>query len=172
MVYATSIRRPHRPQTTSPASSESPPRAALMAPARALFCASRRRFAQIREGVAARGVAEADLSRVKSPAGLDIGARAPEEIALSILAEIVQVRRAASDQVADTSAADLPAAAAREEIDPFCGMRVTVAGARHTASAGGRDWYFCCGGCRERFLAAPERYSAPKAGIAGLGGTS
>ena len=134
--------------------------------------ASRRRFAQIREGVAARGVAEADLSRVKSPAGLDIGARAPEEIALSILAEIVQVRRAASDQVADTRAADLPAAAAREEIDPVCGMRVAVAGARHTASAGGRDWYFCCGGCRERFLAAPERYSAPKAGIAGLGGTS
>ena len=134
--------------------------------------ASRRRFAQIREGVAARGVAEADLSRVKSPAGLDIGARAPEEIALSILAEIVQVRRAASDQVADTRAADLPAAAAREEIDPVCGMRVTVAGARHTASAGGRDWYFCCGGCRERFLAAPEKYAAPRAGIAGLGGTS
>jgi xanthine dehydrogenase accessory factor len=133
--------------------------------------ASRRRFAQIREGVAARGAPEADLSRVKSPAGLDIGARAPEEIAVSILAEIVQVRRAASDQATARPAA-LPAAGAREEIDPVCGMRVAVAGARYTASAAGRDWFFCCDGCRERFLAAPERYTAPQAGIAGLGGIS
>jgi xanthine dehydrogenase accessory factor len=136
--------------------------------------ASHRRFAQIREGAAARGVAEEDLSRVKSPAGLDIGARAPEEIAVSILAEIVQVRRAAADEAAAARPAALPAAAAREEVDPVCGMRVAVAGARHTASVGGRDWYFCCGGCRERFLAAPERYAtrASQAGIAGLGGIS
>ena len=133
--------------------------------------ASRRRYAQIREGVAARGVPEASFAKVKSPAGLDIGARAPEEIALSILAEIVQVRRTTSDAVAARSAA-LPTAAAREEVDPVCGMRVAVAGAKQTASAGGRDWYFCCGGCRERFLAAPERYTSAQAGIAGLGGTS
>ena len=143
-----------------------------LSPAYLGVVASPKRYAQIADSLRARGLSAADLGRIHSPAGLDIGARAPEEIALSILAEIVQVRRAASDQVADTRAADLPAAAAREEIDPVCGMRVTVAGARHTASAGGRDWYFCCGGCRERFLAAPERYSAPKAGIAGLGGTS
>ena len=37
-------------------------------------------------------------------------------------------------------------------------MTVTIAGARHTAEHAGRTWYFCCGGCRERFLAAPERY--------------
>jgi len=136
--------------------------------------ASHRRFAQIREGVSARGVSEADLSRVKSPAGLDIGARAPEEIAVSILAEIVQVRRAVSDASVSARPGALPAAAAREEIDPVCGMPVVVASARHTVSAGGRDWYFCCGGCRERFLASPERYAAaaPQAGIAGLGGTS
>ena len=134
--------------------------------------ASRRRYAEIRERVAGGGVPEADLSRVKSPAGLDIGARAPEEIALSILAEIVQVRRAASDQAGSARPAALPTAAAREEVDPVCGMRVAVAGARHTASAGGRDWYFCCGGCRDRFLAAPERYAAAHAGIAGLGGIS
>lgn len=32
--------------------------------------------------------------------------------------------------------------------------------ARHSAEHAGRTWYFCCGGCRERFLAAPERYMA------------
>ena len=134
--------------------------------------ASRRRYAQIRQGVAAQGVAEGSFAKVKSPAGLDIGARAPEEIALSILAEIVQVRRTASDEATASRSAALPTAAAREEIDPVCGMRVAVAGAKHTASAGGRDWDFCCGGCRERFLAAPERDTAAQTGIAGLGGTS
>jgi len=134
--------------------------------------ASHRRFAQIREGAAARGVADGNLSRVKSPAGLDIGARAPEEIAVSILAEIVQVRRSIADDATSARPAGLPTAAPREEVDPVCGMRVAVAGARHAASALGRDWYFCCGGCRERFLAAPERFAAPQAGIAGLGGTS
>ena len=134
--------------------------------------ASRRRYAQIREGVATRGVSEGSFAKVKSPAGLDIGARAPEEIALSILAEIVQVRRTTSDAAAAEGPTALLTAAAREEVDPVCGMRVAIAGAKHTASGGGRDWYFCCGGCRERFLAAPERYTSAQAGIAGLGGTS
>jgi Cu+-exporting ATPase len=39
-------------------------------------------------------------------------------------------------------------------------MTVVVAGARHIAEHAGRTYYFCCGGCRERFLAAPERYVA------------
>ena len=39
-------------------------------------------------------------------------------------------------------------------------MTVPIAGARHTAEHGGRTWYFCCGGCRERFLAAPESFTA------------
>ena len=55
--------------------------------------ASRKRFAQIRETLIAGGVSAAALERVRNPAGLDIGAKTPEEIALSILAEVVQVRR-------------------------------------------------------------------------------
>ena len=37
-------------------------------------------------------------------------------------------------------------------------MTVEVAAARHRAEHAGRTYYFCCGGCRERFLAAPDRY--------------
>jgi xanthine dehydrogenase accessory factor len=93
---------------------------------------------------------------VKNPAGLDLGARGPEEIALSVLAQIVQERRAAPARVAARPA---PAAAA-EALDPVCGMTVRVAGARHHAQHAGRDFYFCAAVCRERFLAAPERYLA------------
>jgi len=43
--------------------------------------------------LAAEGFTDADLARIKSPIGLEIGARSPEEIAISILAELIQTRR-------------------------------------------------------------------------------
>ena len=119
--------------------------------------ASRKRFAQIRETLVARGAPVRALDSIKNPAGIDIGARAPEELALSVLAEIVSVQRAAAAQAAVVSQR---AAAPREARDPICGMTVAVDTARHRADHAGRTYYFCCGGCRERFLAAPERYAA------------
>lgn len=109
--------------------------------------ASRRRFAEIRASLAARGVPAESLDRIHNPAGLDIGARLPEELALSILAEIVQLRRAA------TAVAAEPEPAEREEIDPICGMSVVVATAKHKAEVDGRMVYFCNPRCREKFLA-------------------
>ena len=118
--------------------------------------ASRKRFAQIRETLVARGAFPDALDRVTNPAGLDIGARSPDEVALSILAEIIRVRRAAGD----TRGAVLPEPAPGEnDRDPVCGMAVVPATARHQAAYGGRTYYFCCTGCRERFVAAPERYA-------------
>jgi xanthine dehydrogenase accessory factor len=131
--------------------------------------ASPKRFAQIRESLLSRGVSGADLDRIHGPAGLDIGARTPEEIAVSILAEVVAVSRAPGAAERRRQAAEprptpgLPSVAA-EERDPVCGMTVALATARHRAEAGGRSYVFCCGGCREKFLAAPERYGAAAAG--------
>ncbi len=99
--------------------------------------ASGKRFAQIRDTLLARGASEQALARVKSPAGLDIGAQTPEEIAVSILAEIVQVRRRLAAEPA--ASPGLPVAAPREAIDPVCGMMVALAGARHVAEVGGPD---------------------------------
>jgi xanthine dehydrogenase accessory factor len=127
--------------------------------------ASARRFGEMRQTLAARGLDAERLDRIRSPAGLDLGARTPEEIALSILAEIVQLRRAkgeAAEEMEPAPAGETPATA----IDPICGMTVQVEGARHTAEHDGRTVYFCCGGCRERFLADPAAYSAPTAGSA------
>src|SRR5262245_49873733 len=118
--------------------------------------ASRRRFAEIRETLAARGASAAALDSIVNPAGIDIGARSPEEVALSIVAEIVKVRRASEGKPA---VASTPPAPLREERDPVCGMTVAVEGARHRAEHSGRTYYFCCGGCRERFLGTPDRYS-------------
>jgi len=127
------------------------------APAYLGVIASPKRFAQLRDALAARGVSRDALDAITAPAGLDIGARTPEEIAVSIMAQIVERRR--------RSAAQAPkiAEAPREAIDPVCGMSVTVAGARHTAEVGGTRYYFCCAGCRTKFLADPARYASPAA---------
>jgi xanthine dehydrogenase accessory factor len=117
--------------------------------------ASPKRFAEIRALLAGKAP-EAVLARVRNPAGLDLGARLPEEIALSILAEIVKEQRAASLGPAPRTEAEAPAG--QTAIDPVCGMTVRVADARHRAQHAGRDVYFCAAGCRERFLASPERY--------------
>jgi len=127
--------------------------------------ASRRRFGLLRETLLARGVPVEAIDRVKNPAGLDIGARLPEEVALSVLAEMVQVRRARGEQAAREPAA--APAGEREELDPVCGMTVVVATARHRAEHQGRTWYFCNPRCREKFLAAPERYLAEPAAAEG-----
>jgi xanthine dehydrogenase accessory factor len=118
--------------------------------------ASRKRFSQIVDTLAARGVSADTLARVTNPAGIDIGARSPEEIALSILAEIVRVRHAAVHVADDVSSAS----AIPDERDPVCGMSVVPATSRHRADHAGRTYHFCCGGCRERFLASPEQYAS------------
>jgi xanthine dehydrogenase accessory factor len=141
--------------------------------------ASARRFATLRETLLARGVSAAALATIRSPAGLDLGARTPEEIALAVLAEIVQMRRreataeaaaasAATASEAPTTTATTtatpaepaaPAAPPAQAIDPVCGMTVNVARSRHTAEHLGTTYHFCCAGCRDRFEADPTRYA-------------
>jgi xanthine dehydrogenase accessory factor len=113
--------------------------------------ASRNRFTELRETLIGRGVPAEALARIHNPAGLDIGARLPEEVALSIFAQIVQLRRAEQPQ---------PVPVIALEVDPVCGMKVEVATARHRADHAGRTFYFCNPRCKEKFLAAPDRFLA------------
>lgn len=62
-------------------------------PAHIAFVGSQKKYAALAKKLEAKGVSDEQVARVKAPAGLDIGAVTPEEIALSILAELVQVRR-------------------------------------------------------------------------------
>jgi xanthine dehydrogenase accessory factor len=111
--------------------------------------ASRKRGAAVVEDLRTRGVAADRLARLRTPAGLDIGAATAEEIALSILAEIVATR---SQHVT-------PAAAAAAT-DPVCGMGVAVTEATPRLEHEGRSAYFCGEGCRGAFEEDPARYAA------------
>ena len=75
--------------------------------------ASRKRGAAVAAGL---DVSEDDRARLHTPAGLDIGARTPEEIALSILAEIVATRQPVTAPVAVTT----PAAPTSETHEGHC----------------------------------------------------
>ena len=57
------------------------------------FVGSRRKMAALREKLIAEGIDASALGRIKAPAGLDLGAITPEEIAMSILAEMTMERR-------------------------------------------------------------------------------
>ena len=117
--------------------------------------ASPKRFAEMRSLLASKA-SEAALARIKNPAGLDLGATSPEEIALSILAEVVKERPRSQASAAAAASVEVPAAVTA--IDPVCGMTVAVKGARHRATHAGEEYYFCNAGCRERFVADPARY--------------
>ena len=111
---------------------------------------SRKRAASVLDSLRSSGVNEEQLARVRAPAGLDLGRISHEEIAVAILAEIVQIKAAAR--------AGLPPVSGAEELDPVCGMSVAVARATFTAERDGHTYYFCSDGCRGRFAAEPARY--------------
>ncbi|NOD94877.1 XdhC /CoxI family-like protein [Ruegeria sp. HKCCD4884] len=62
------------------------------------FVGSKKKFAALSKKLSEAGVPEITLATVSAPAGLDIGAVTPEEIALSILAELVTVRRNSAER--------------------------------------------------------------------------
>jgi len=57
------------------------------------FVGSRKKAEALKRTLSQRNIAAERLAKLKAPAGLDLGAITPDEIAISILAEIVAVRR-------------------------------------------------------------------------------
>ena len=125
------------------------------------FVSSRRRGAAIIEELREAGVDDALLERVEYPAGLAIGAQTPPEVALSILARIVETRRSGDYHPPLNAAA--AAAAPSFAVDPICGMTVTIADDTPQVEHDGETVYFCCEGCRDRFVkqGAAEPAAAP-----------
>jgi xanthine dehydrogenase accessory factor len=127
--------------------------------------ASKKRGESVRAALEASNAA--GRGRLRNPAGLDLGGRSAPDVALSILAEIVQLRsgvlttpprstyRPASDARLLAMAGPATGTAAT---DPVCHMEVETTGAAHTADVDGVTYYFCCGGCKAKFVKDPQRY--------------
>jgi xanthine dehydrogenase accessory factor len=131
---------------------------------------SRRRGAAVLGYLADRGLPADQLDRVHVPAGLDLGHIAHQEIAVAILAELVQLRAsgalagaagAASARKTPAALASTitpPAAAPAAAVDPVCGMTVAATAASHPLVHDDVTYYFCCTGCRRKFELDPAAY--------------
>ena len=114
------------------------------------------------------GIPDERLAALRAPAGMDLGAESPEEIAISILAELVTVRHGRADFVAAPGPATTAGSVAPSErapavddivlLDPVCGMTVDRDDIRHLADHDGVVYAFCSIGCRTRFIREPTAY--------------
>jgi xanthine dehydrogenase accessory factor len=130
--------------------------AALATPAAYVgLVASRKRADAVLGYLRDRGASDDQLARVHAPAGLDLGKVAHEEIAVAILAELVQER--AASNLAAAPPAVVPT---HEAIDPVCGMTVDVASAVYRSTFEDTTYYFCSAGCLTRFEEDPARFAA------------
>ena len=118
------------------------------------FVASKIKAAKILDDLEERGLNSTRLGQLKAPAGLDIHAASPEEIAVSILAEIIQENRSAREK--PQGRVELPLGR-QEAKDPICGMAVDIAKARHKSEFRGNAFYFCGAGCKLKFDKQPEQ---------------
>ena len=123
------------------------------------FIASPAKAEKIVQFLAGRGAVPEALSRVKAPAGLDIRALGPEEIAISILAEIILIRRSGKPLHHNRPRSE--ASAPIHAVDPICGMTVDPGSATHISEYKGRTYYFCSAGCKHEFDKQPETHPIP-----------
>lgn len=151
--------------------------------------ASRKRAQNVRETLRVlNGFTDADLGRIRAPVGLNLGARTPHEVAVSVLAEMVQVDRAGKGAVSvappppeaeptpsiptPPDAAPVPASSMLSAVMDLDALPVVSGGtaidpvcgmtvqlpAKHTAEHDGQTYAFCCPHCKARFLKEPEKY--------------
>jgi xanthine dehydrogenase accessory factor len=97
-------------------------------------------------------LSEQERPRVHLHVGVDIGARTPPEIALSIMAAVVRAIRV--EGLTAVPAADRARPVPRQAVDPVCGMTVTVVADTPHVFLDGTDHWFCNPGCRDAFLQA------------------
>ena len=128
--------------------------------------ASKKRASVILQYLNEASLSQEQIARLKYPAGLDFGAVTPEEIALSILAEIIQRRRLLvtnyqspiSTPPLSHNQLSIDQTPALEAIDPVCGMTVEIASAHFSSEYNSKTYYFCAAGCKRSFDKGPEKY--------------
>ena len=130
--------------------------AALHSCARAvLVIASKRKAERLRTAMKLRGISQDRIDVIHAPAGPDIGAVTPNEIALAAVAGLVALRRGHVPSSAQHTIETQPVTG---YVNPVCGAIVDPARALSSLTMSGQTHYFCCEGCRTEFERDPEKY--------------
>lgn len=121
------------------------------------FVSSRKKAQSLFTELRTLGISIDRLKQIKTPAGLDIHAKLPEEVAISILAQIIQEIRGAKHQV-QTVIEETELNLSDYYINPVCQIPVQKSQAKHILNYQDEQIYFCCDGCKIQFEAEPEKY--------------
>jgi len=134
--------------------------AAAARPAYLGLVGSAKRGAAVLGYLTDRGVPQERLDRVRVPAGLDLGRTSHREIAVAILAELVQLRASGAlvPGTAATGGARVAERTPAQATDPVCGMTVTADASSYPLEHEGETYYFCCAGCRRSFQENPAAH--------------
>jgi xanthine dehydrogenase accessory factor len=122
--------------------------------------ASKKRFQETTSRLRGEGIPGEKLTSITCPAGLDIAARTLQEVALSIVAEIVALRRRQFEkgEKAEARHKSADVAIPQMAVDPVCHMTVDPQIARESVNFEGVLYYFCNAHCKQSFEKDPRKY--------------
>jgi xanthine dehydrogenase accessory factor len=126
------------------------------------FVASKEKSSGIFQYLRDHGISENYVQQIRCPAGLELGAETLPEIAFSIMAELIQLKKKnkGDSSIKQKSHAEMPAVQViSEAVDPICGMKVEVASAKHSSNYQSKAFYFCCLRCKNTFEANPTQFA-------------
>lgn len=123
--------------------------AAVQSPASFVgLVASNKRLAEVRAYLTDNGIPPERAAGLKRPKGLPGFVIKPEEIAFSVMAELLDARR---QRIGLNPIETLSTPERAEAVDPICGMTVDIATARFISVRDGVTYYFCCPACMKTF---------------------
>lgn len=121
------------------------------------FVSSRKKAQAIYTDLRSTGVTFDQLQKIKTPAGLDLGAKLPEEVAISILAEIIKQFRLETKEATEVKQL-LTIPNDDYYMNPVCNIPIQKSTAKHVLQHAGEKVYFCCDGCKVSFEKNPSMY--------------
>ena len=125
------------------------------------FVASVKKSDHVKSYLESLGVDSSVIAMLRTPAGIDINAKLPEEVAISILADIINDFRN-RDFYEEAALADDASSASNLSkayyLNPVCNLPISKADAKHIVDYKGHKVYFCCDGCKVSFDKTPDHY--------------
>ena len=134
------------------------------------FVASAKKADDIRLYLSKNGISEQRVAQLHSPVGLDIKAKLASEVAISILAQIIDDYRGGNasegfDKTVNTKEETAPSSNSEDDkfsedyyINPVCGVPISKKNPKYIVDYKGEKVYFCCDGCKVSFDKNPEKY--------------
>ncbi|KAK3604975.1 hypothetical protein CHS0354_000639 [Potamilus streckersoni] len=122
------------------------------------FVATNKKLLKILNELKNLGVDEEELKKVKSPVGIDILAKQPYEVAISILAELIQFKNSNPIPKNEKNSENNIVSEKEFYINPVCNIPIDKKNAKHILEYKNEKVYFCCDGCKIKFESNPALF--------------